>query len=159
LLVPDETILDVVRERLRTPEIKNLGVIFDGFPRTVVQAEALSHLLREVGRSLSRVVSIELPYETVVQRLSARRVCEQCGMEYNLLFYPPKVSKICDQCGGNLIQRDDDTEEIIRNRLRVSEDARLALRDFYMKRGFLREIDGDGTADQVFTRLVEALES
>ena len=155
---PRQNALAFVRERLLTPEIQDRGVIFDGFPRTVVQAEALDRLLREVSRSLNRVVSLELPHETVVQRLPARRVCGQCGMEYNLLFYPPKVSGICDQCGGDLIQRDDDTEKITRNRLRVSEDARLALKDFYEKQSLLREIDGDGTVDQVFKRLVEVLE-
>jgi adenylate kinase len=156
LLVPDKVVIEIIRERVLAAETK--GVILDGFPRTIVQAAALDGVLSDVERSVDLVISLEVSPETSIQRLSARRVCERCGMEYHLLFYPPRVAGACDQCGGRLVQRDDDVEEVIRNRLRVSEGERSALKDFYAKRGLLREIDGDGTIDHVFHRVVEVLE-
>ncbi|MBI4532122.1 MAG: adenylate kinase [Candidatus Latescibacteria bacterium] len=155
LLVPDEIVIGIIKERLLAAETK--GVILDGFPRTVAQAEALDHLLADTQRSVDLVINLEISPETSIQRLSGRRVCGQCGMEYHLLFYPPSVAGVCDQCGGGLVQRNDDVEEIIKNRWRVSEDERSTLQDFYAKRGLLRKIDGDGTIDQVFHRVVEVL--
>ena len=156
-LVPDDVILGLVRERLSRPDCGD-GFVLDGFPRTLAQAEGLDGILREMDKSLDRVVSLVVPDDVIVRRLSARRVCERCGREYNLETRPPKRDEICDLCGGRLVQRSDDRPETIRERLRVYREKTEPLRAFYLKRGIWVEVDGVGNVDEVFGRIRKALE-
>jgi len=117
-LVPDELTNALVEERLRQPDCAN-GFILDGYPRTLNQAQALDGMLSSMGKTLDAAIYFEVDEETVVQRISTRRVCSKCGKVYNLITLPPKQDGICDDCGGQLIQREDDKEEVVRSRYRV----------------------------------------
>ncbi|HEX5033071.1 MAG TPA: adenylate kinase, partial [bacterium] len=117
-LVPDEVVIGLIRERLKDADTQN-GFILDGFPRTVAQAEALGQLLGGLGRKLDVVLNLEVPEQELVERLTGRRACPQCGAGYHLKFSPPKSDEICDRCGSPLIQREDDKEATIRHRLKV----------------------------------------
>lgn len=155
-LVPDKLILELIRERLGRGDCKR-GFIMDGFPRTIRQAEGLNHLLEAVNKRINAAVSIEADQNSLVKRLSARRVCSSCGRNYNLLTYPPKQQGICDLCGGGLIQREDDKEETIINRIRVYDKETVPLKDFYRSKGVLKEVDGRGSVKEVFQRIVDSL--
>ncbi len=158
LLVPDELIVDLIGARIREEETgRARGVILDGFPRTLRQAEALDGLLEESGRSLDAVVNITLPVEEAVRRLTGRRVCRGCGANYHLLYKPPRALGVCDLCGGPLYQRTDDTEETARSRLEVYRRETEPLISYYARRGLVREVDGRGNVDTVTDRLVKAL--
>jgi len=148
-LVPDELIVDMIRGRIEAAES---GFLLDGFPRTIAQAESL-----ETISDLDAVISIDLPREDVVARLTARRVCVECGRIYNLTFRPPEDPSRCDVCGGTLIQRDDDKEDVIRNRYDVYQTSTSPLLEFYELRGLLRRVDGRSGTDEVFGRIVEIL--
>ncbi len=149
-LVSDRLIVDMIRGRIEEAE---RGFLLDGFPRTIAQAEALEEI-----SPLDAVVSIELPREDVVARLTARRVCVDCGQIYNLSFRPPSDPSTCDACGGKLIQRDDDREGVIRNRYDVYQKSTAPLLDFYERRGVLRTVNGRAGTDTVFDRIMEILE-
>lgn len=155
-LVPDRVILDLFRGRLGEEDCRS-GFILDGFPRTIAQAEGLERLLQERGDALDAVVSIEVDFEILVKRLSARRLCGSCGRDYNLLTAPPRCQGVCDVCGGELIQRADDSEETITNRLKVYERETAEVKEFYRPKGMLREIDGAGTVGEVFARVLKAV--
>ena len=148
-LVPDQVIVDMIGGRIRAADA---GFVLDGFPRTVAQAEALD----EIG-TLDVVISIDLAREDVVARLTARRVCEECGKIYNLSFRPPVDPTTCEECGGRLVQREDDREDVIRNRYDVYERQTAPLITFYRDRGLLVEIDGRSGSDAVFERIVQVL--
>ena len=148
-LVPDEVILGMVRERV---DDKSDGFLFDGFPRTIAQAEGLEGIL-----PVHLVIYLELPAEEVVRRLSARRVCKRCGANYNLITQPPKVPGICDRCGGELYQRPDDNEEVIRNRFQVYTEQSAPLVGYYERKGILRRVDASLSPDEVFRRVAEVL--
>lgn len=150
-LVPDEIVLEVVEEFLR--ENAGARIVFDGFPRTLAQAQGLEGLLTRMGMKLNLVVLIALSDEEVVRRLSSRRQCRVCGKIYNLSFSPPKRDGVCDECGGELYQRDDDREETIRARLRVYQEETSPLVDYYERQGKLVRIDGGLGRDRVFERL------
>ncbi|HID10767.1 MAG TPA: adenylate kinase [Candidatus Latescibacteria bacterium] len=155
-LVPDEVILELVRERLSQPDCRD-GFVLDGFPRTIPQAEGLEGILEEMGRPLDRVVSLTVPDEVIVERLSARRVCGRCGQEYNLKTCPPRWDEVCDRCGGELVQRPDDRPETIRERLRVYKEKTEPLGSFYRERGLWAKVDGVGGVEEVFGRVRRAL--
>jgi len=155
-LVPDEIILGLVRERLSQMDCRD-GFVLDGFPRTIPQAEGLERILEEMGKPLDKVVSLAVPDEVIVERLSARRICERCGQEYNLKTRPPNKDQVCDLCGGKLIQRPDDVPDTIRERLRVYREKTEPLRNFYLKRGLWVEVDGVGDVEEVFERIGRAL--
>ncbi len=148
-LVPDEVILGMVRERV---DGKSDGFLFDGFPRTIAQAEGLEEIL-----PVHLAIYLELPEEEVVRRLSARRVCKQCGANYNLITQPPKVPGVCDRCGGELYQRPDDNEEVIRNRFRVYTEQSAPLIGYYERKGILVRVDASLSPDEVFRRVAEVL--
>ncbi len=148
-LVPDEVILGMVRERV---DGKSDGFLFDGFPRTIAQAEGLEEIL-----PVHLAIYLELPEEEVVRRLSARRVCKQCGANYNLITQPPKVPGVCDRCGGELYQRPDDNEEVIRNRFRVYTEQSAPLIGYYERKGILVRVDASLPPDEVFRRVAEVL--
>jgi adenylate kinase len=128
-LVPDDLILNIISEKLE--ELKDKNIIFDGFPRTVAQAEGLKDMLSKIGRKIDAVILFDIPDEEVVKRLSGRRVCPNCGAVYHLIYNPPKNDNVCDKCGTPLIQREDDREEVIRKRLEVYHQQTAPLIDYY----------------------------
>ncbi|MGY4706444.1 adenylate kinase [Candidatus Bipolaricaulota sp. J31] len=148
-LVPDEVILGMVRERV---DGKTDGFLFDGFPRTIAQAEGLEEIL-----PVHLVIYLDLPEEEVVRRLSARRVCRKCGANYNLITQPPEAPGVCGRCGGELYQRPDDREEVIRNRFRVYLEQSAPLIGYYEEKGILRRVDASLSPDEVFQRVAEVL--
>jgi adenylate kinase len=155
-LVPDAVMVGMIEDRLKQDDSKN-GFILDGFPRTVPQAEALDSTLRAVGRSLDRVVSLEVPGDELVKRLSGRRTCRECGAMYHIIYDPPTNAGICNRCNGDLYQRDDDQEDIITSRLEVYSRQTAPLLDYYRRRGLLAAVDGVGASDAILTRILESL--
>ena len=151
-LVPDEVIIGIVHERLAQDDCKN-GYILDGVPRTIAQAEALE----KAGIKFDAVVSIEIGEEEILRRMSGRRVCEACGSSYNVEAIPPRVEGICDNCGGKLIQRKDDTPETVRERLKVYHTETEPLVDFYAARGLLRPVRSDDTKEGTTQAILAAL--
>jgi len=156
-LVPDDLMLDLVRQRLSRDDC-SAGFILDGFPRTLPQAEGLEGVLTDLGKAIDGVLSMKVDSELLVKRLTARRVCADCGQGYNLQTQPPLKEGVCDVCGGPLIQRSDDVEETIQNRLKVYENQTAPLEQFYRGKAFLHIIDGVGTIEEVFERLVGCLD-
>lgn len=150
-LVPDEITIGMVRERLAKPDCKK-GYILDGFPRTVPQADALESIDR-----ITKAVNFTASDSLIIQRLSGRRTCKKCGAIFHIKNIPPKVHGICDKCGGELVQRSDETEEVIKHRLKVYSEQTAPLIGYYRKKGILVEIDGSGTPDDVFHSFVSAL--
>jgi len=142
-LVPDEVTIAMVADRLAQPSCAN-GFLLDGFPRTVAQAEALSAILSGMGNSLTAVLNLEVKEETVIERLSSRRVCASCGRGYNIVSLPSKVEGICDDCGGKLIQREDDKPETIMNRLQTYRRQTEPLISYYHQQGLLVNINNEG---------------
>lgn len=151
-LVPDRVILSVIAERLKNPDCES-GAIFDGFPRTILQADGLESLLTKLDRHLDLCLSLEVPDERIVTRLSNRRICRNCGKDYNLIGNPPPKDGRCVACGGQIIQRSDDQEETIRNRLAVYRQQTRPLQEYYSGRGMLRIVDADGSAEEIFDKL------
>ncbi|MCB0220529.1 MAG: adenylate kinase [Chrysiogenetes bacterium] len=155
-LVPDEVIIGIVKDRLSEDDAAK-GFILDGFPRTVAQADALGHMLEGAGRKIERVVNFIVPDDEIVARITGRRMCRECGATYHVKFDPPTKDGVCDKCGGELYQRDDDTEETVLKRLEVYRDQTAPLIDFYGKQGIVRDVEGVGAVDQITKRLKEAL--
>jgi adenylate kinase len=147
-LVPDELICRVIMERIDTSEAED-GFLLDGFPRTIGQAETLEDALKRRSRALTAVLMIEAPDEEVVRRLAGRRVCVKSGHLYHVEFDPPKHDGVCDQDGSQLIQREDDKEEVITERLKVYHRQTAPVADFYAEQGVLRRFDGSRTPNEV----------
>lgn len=156
-LVPDDVVIGLVKERLARPDCGK-GFVLDGFPRTVAQAEALDRVLQEQGRGIDVAATLEVGEDELVRRLTARRVCTQCAATYHLVAHPPAKEGLCDACGAELYQRDDDGEETVRRRLLVYTGQTKPLIDYYRSRGVLREIDGGQSVEAVARSLVEATE-
>ncbi|MCM3734040.1 adenylate kinase [Fictibacillus nanhaiensis] len=148
-LVPDEVTIGIVRDRLSKKDCEK-GFLLDGFPRTVAQAEALEEITNELDRKIDYVLNISVDSEKLMQRLTGRRICQTCGSTYHVIFNPPKVEGVCDKDGGTLIQRQDDNEETVRNRLDVNMKQAKPLLDFYGDKGYLKNINGDQDIDKVF---------
>jgi len=155
LLVPDGLVLELLNQRLAQPDAKN-GVIFDGYPRTVPQAEALDALLAKAGRKVDVVASIEVSLAEMIERVVHRRSCEACGQIYHLRYNPPPSPDKCS-CGGKLVQRQDDTEEVVRKRNDEYSSKTAPLLQYYGKKGLVRPVDGIGTLDEVTQRLKKAI--
>jgi adenylate kinase len=147
-LVPDDVVIGLVAERLTQPDAEN-GFVLDGFPRTVAQAEALRKLLAGRGLELDRVVFFEVPREELLRRLTGRRVCRQCGSTFHLVSAPPRTAGRCDSCGGELDQREDDSEVTVARRLDVYERQTTPLLDYYRGRNLLSLVQGQGPVEQV----------
>ena len=155
-LVPDNVIVKLVAERLKEKDCAQ-GFILDGFPRTIPQAQSLEEILQKMGLGLQSVLLVQVPHRIIVERLAGRRTCKNCGALYHLKFNPSTRESICDRCGGELVQRDDDREETIRARLKVYDNQTAPLVDYYRQRGILREIDGVGNVDDIRNRVIKAL--
>lgn len=152
-LVPDEVLLGAIEERLRQDDSRN-GFILDGFPRTVAQVDALRLSLHAMHTQVDHVTSIQVPREDLVKRLSGRRTCRECGAMYHVVFDPPRNAGICNQCSGELYQRDDDREDTIIARLQVYDRQTAPVMTKYRECGLLREVNGVGTREQVFGRIL-----
>jgi len=155
-LVPDGVIVNLVAERLKQKDCEK-GFVLDGFPRTIPQAQSLDEILKKMGLNLNGVLSVQVPHDVIVERLAGRRTCRKCGALCHVVFNPPKQDGICDRCGGELYQRDDDKEQTIANRLQVYDRQTAPLVNYYRERGLLREVDGVGEISQIRARVVEAL--
>ncbi len=156
-LVPDELVLELLGERLQQQDTQR-GFLLDGFPRTVGQAEVLGRMLTSYGKILDRVMVLDAPEEELVIRISGRRTCESCQASYHVVAKPPRVKGVCDRCGGALIQRSDDSEGIIRNRLREFTAKTKPVIDYFATHGWpVRKIDAAGNMDQIFGRIYAAI--
>lgn len=155
-LVPDEVVVGIVEERLQKPDCVN-GFILDGFPRTLPQADALASTLSDMGKDIDAVISLEVDIEALVARLAGRRTCEGCGAGYHLVYEPPTQENICDKCGSPLIQREDDKEATIRNRMAVYNEQTSPLVNYYRTAGLLKTVDGMLAIDEVWTEILKVL--
>ena len=155
-LVPDSVVIGIIRERLKEDDCKN-GYLLDGFPRTIAQAEELDNILNEMNSALDCVISIEVPDEEIIQRITGRRMCKECGAVYHIKYSPPSQEGICDKCSGQLYQRDDDKEETVRERLDVYKQQTEPLKDYYNKKGILKEVSGTGDIDSIFKSIDDIL--
>jgi adenylate kinase len=149
-------VIGIIKDRIMKADSKD-GFMLDGFPRTIPQAQALDKMLGEEGLKIGAVISIEVDDEEVVKRISGRRVCEKCGAMYHIIFDPPKNSGYCDKCDGKLYQRDDDSEDVVRNRLRVYRKQTEPLKEYYEKTGILKGVRGRGTVEEVFSEIERIL--
>ena len=156
-LVPDEVTVGMVRERLSRSDATR-GVILDGFPRTIAQAEALEALLAELGHGLSMVPYIKVPEDVLLARLAGRWTCRACGAMYHQLFSAPQKEGVCDRCGGELYQRPDDTPETQKHRIEVYFEQTAPLIDYYRKKGLLVEVDGKPGIEEIQAELLAILQ-
>jgi adenylate kinase len=154
-LVPDDVVTGMLLTEL---EKSRNGWILDGFPRNIAQAEALEKALEERGTPLRAALEFVIPDEVTIARLSGRRVCTRCQRTYNVEIKPPKLSHVCDACGGELVQRDDDAEETVRHRLEVYHRDRAPLAEFYRARGLVRQVDAVGEVEEVTRRAIRILD-
>lgn len=157
-LVPDEVTINMVKDRLTWEDCKN-GYLLDGFPRTVAQAEALQEFLESRDENLDTALCIEVPSSFILERMTGRRVCLSCGASYHIKFIPPAVDGVCDVCGDNVIQRKDDVEETVKERLDVYERQTQPLIDFYKEKNLLSTVDGTKAINEVFESICEILGS
>ena len=156
LLVPDELVCDLVVDRVQQADCKK-GYILDGFPRTIPQAESLDAALSRLGEAVDYAINVEVPDENIVKRMGGRRACVGCGATYHLVYAAPKKEGICDNCGAELILRDDDKPETVQKRLGVYHEQTQPLIDYYTKKGILKEVDGTMDMGDVFKAIVEIL--
>ncbi|HHT46077.1 MAG TPA: adenylate kinase [Firmicutes bacterium] len=157
-LVPDEIVLGIVKERLSKPDCK-AGVLLDGFPRTIEQAEALDEVLEDLKMKIDAVINIDVSEEELIARLTGRRVCRNCGATYHIKFNPPKVRNICDHCSGELYQRSDDTIDTVKERLNIYNKQTLPMVDYYERKGMYKSADGSREIDQVFADIAAYLQN
>jgi adenylate kinase len=155
-LVSDDLMIGIIRERLAQDDARK-GFILDGFPRTVVQAEKLDTLVSGNGTDPLRVLQLLVPDEAIVQRITLRRTCSQCGAIYHLENNPPATDSLCDRCGAGVIARPDDTEEAVRKRLESFHRQTMPVASYYKSKNLLREVDGIGPVDEVFERIEQSL--
>lgn len=156
LLVPDELTVKILLDRVAQDDCKN-GYVLDGFPRTIPQAEVLDKAIAELGDKIDYAINVDVPDENIIRRMSGRRACLACGATFHIEHVPPKQEGICDKCGKELVQRDDDKEETVKNRLEVYHKQTQPLIDFYTKQGVLRTVDGTVDMKDVFTAITALL--
>ena len=157
-LVPDELVVDLIMDRFKEADCAN-GYVLDGFPRTVAQAEALQEFLVSRNENLDTALCIEVPSSFILERMTGRRVCLSCGASYHVKFNPPSVEGVCDVCGDNVIQRKDDVEETVKERLDVYERQTQPLIDFYKEKNLLSTVDGTKAINEVFESICNILGS
>ena len=157
LLVPDELTVKILLDRVAQDDCKN-GYVLDGFPRTIPQAEVLDKALTELGDKIDYAINVDVPDENIIKRMSGRRACVTCGATYHIVHIPPKKEGVCDTCGSELILRDDDKPETVKNRLDVYHKQTQPLIDFYTEKGVLRSVDGTVDMKDVFAAIVAILE-
>ena len=157
-LVPDEVIIGLMRERLAKPDAGR-GFIVDGFPRTIAQGEALAQLLKDMGQHLDAVVFFDVSEPELLRRLTGRRICRQCQSTYHVVSAPPRTPNVCDKCGGELYQRDDDREATVRNRLAVYARQTAPLLDYYREQRLLVSVPGEGAIDAIRAAIRRAAEA
>lgn len=155
-LVPDELVVDLVADRIRQDDCAN-GYVFDGFPRTIPQAEALDHALAGMGSKLDCAIDIDVPDEVIVNRMSGRRACLACGATYHVQFNPPKAEDICNVCEKGLVLRDDDKPETVKTRLEVYHTQTQPLIEYYTGKGILKSVDGTQDVAEVFKTITDIL--
>lgn len=155
-LVPDEVVIGIVRDRLREKDCGK-GFILDGFPRTIPQAEALDRVIKELGKEITSVLSLEVDEKEIMERLSGRRTCSGCGAMYHVRFNPTKTEGRCDRCAGTLLQRDDDKEETIRTRLVTYRKSTEPLIEYYRKTGKVHAVKASGDIDAIFANISRIL--
>tara|TARA_B100001248_G_C27397594_1_gene466794 strand:+ start:485 stop:1129 length:645 start_codon:yes stop_codon:yes gene_type:complete len=154
-LVPDDITIALVEETLK--DLQGKDVILDGFPRTTVQAEGLEKILEKMDRKLEQALFIDVDENKLLQRLTGRRVCSNCGASYHVEFHPTKAEGVCDLCGGDVKQRKDDTEAAIKTRLQTYKENTLPLIDYYKTKGIYSAISGEGSTDEVYGRILQQL--
>jgi adenylate kinase len=157
-LVPDDVTIGIVRERLSKDDCSK-GFLLDGFPRTVPQAEALETILSDLKRTINYVINIDVDQSILMDRLTGRRICKQCGATYHLIYNPPAKDGVCDKCGGELYQRADDNAETVGTRLEVNVRQSQPLLSFYEEKGYLRNINGQQDINDVYEDIQELLGS
>lgn len=155
-LVPDSVVLGMVGERLKQDDCKK-GYILDGFPRNTAQAEALDKMLASLNMSLTAALSVDVPFEDLMKRLTGRRTCKACGQMYNIYFKAPAKEAVCDKCSGELFQRDDDKEATIKKRLEVYTAQTEPLIGYYKNKGIVKSVSGTGSIDEIFKKVSEVL--
>ena len=155
-LVPDSVVLGMVGERLKQDDCKK-GYILDGFPRNTAQAEALDKMLAALNMSLTAALSVDVPFEDLMKRLTGRRTCKGCGQMYNIYFKAPAKEGVCDKCSGELFQRDDDKEATIKKRLEVYTAQTEPLIGYYKSKGIVKSVSGTGSIDEIFKKVTEVL--
>ena len=155
-LVPDELTCDLVMDRIQQDDCKN-GFVLDGFPRTIPQAEALDAALGKINEKMDYAIDVDVPDENIVNRMSGRRACLNCGATYHLISIPPKVEGICDRCGSEIVLREDDKPETVQKRLKVYHEQTQPLIDYYKNQGILKSVDGTQPMDEVFKAIVTIL--
>ena len=158
LLVPDELTCDLVMDRIGQDDCKN-GFVLDGFPRTIPQAEALDAALAKISQSMDYAIDVDVPDENIVNRMSGRRACLNCGATYHIVSIPTKVEGVCDRCGNQVVLRDDDRPETVKKRLDVYHEQTQPLIDYYKKQNILKTVDGTQPMEKVFDAIVEILGS
>ncbi len=156
-LVPDKIVLGLVEERVKQDDCKK-GFILDGFPRNTAQAEALDKMLNAMGLPIDSALSVDVPKDDLMKRLTGRRTCKNCQQMYNVYYSPPKKDVVCDKCGGELFQRGDDKEDTIKKRLDVYDAQTAPLIDYYKKKGILKSVMGVGNIDEIFNKVCALLE-
>ena len=157
-LVPDDVIIGIVKDRIQENDCEK-GFIFDGFPRTTAQAEELDTMLTELNIKLDSAINFKVSDEVIVARMSGRRTWAQCQAVFNIKFNPPKQEGVCDKCSGELTQRDDEKEDVVRNRLKVYEDQTAPLIDFYNNKGLLKDINGEQEINTIFEEVTNMLDN
>jgi len=157
-LVPDSVMIGLIKQRLQEDDCKN-GFILDGFPRTVEQAKALDEYLEQVKKQIGHVIALELPESKIVERLTSRRLCRNCSKDYNIITNPPPVGNRCSTCGGEIIQRSDDTEQTVLKRLAVYEEKTKPLKAYFKKKSKLKIFEADGSIEQIQNTIKSFLDS
>lgn len=157
LLVPDELTVKILLDRVSNKDCEN-GYVLDGFPRTIPQAQVLENALKQLGDDIDFAIDVDVPDENIIKRMSGRRACLSCGATYHLIHIPPKKEGVCDRCGNELILRDDDKAETVKNRLQVYHEQTQPLIEFYTAKGVLKTVDGTVDMNQVFESIITILE-
>ena len=156
-LVPDDVVIDLIKGRIQQSDCK-AGFILDGFPRNITQAEKLSETLVEMDLKIDKVIDLEVNAEEVVNRLTGRNTCPECGAMFHHLSCPPKVSGVCDGCKGKLEQRPDDNRDTIYERLKVYMESTAPLKEFYQKQGNLKMVEAKGSVEEIFSNVCEMID-